>query len=244
MVQEGIGEKLSRPEGPSFFDIIYKRTTEAILPYKESLQEQVDEDKLSDLDAEKRKLLKDHMSQLDILSEILERVKQGKPFTPVIRDAKLLEGENDLRQTFTARLAPKDERIPIDPNNPQIQLSLHSNISALEPESISEAFYALGMRLQPPEVLQRAFGQSTEQLVEINTVAVYRDPDKRIRWMSQGGVTFRWRKDEDSARVGGFVYVGMKPHILLLAKRIPLNDFAVMQATIVRLSGYKSKKGI
>lgn len=240
-VQEASVSHEGRKETP--FEVIYRHVTEAIPPYREVLRSDAN-DKFSELGRGAKIRLEQHLKQLISLEELLKRAKSREQFKQVVKGQKLLEREDNPRQTFTARLVPAMEGyLPKTPDKPQIQLSFHSNINALDPESISIAYYALGLTRPADEALAKIFGQATEQSVDINTVGVYIDPDTyKTNVLPGAGITFRWLRGEKEARVGGYVFMGFQPHTLEIIRSIPLADFAIMQGTVLRLSGTSLKK--
>lgn len=227
---------------PTAFEITYRHVTEAIPPYKSVLRSDA-EDRVSQLGTYSKRLLTAHLSQLDNLKALLDRFKANQGlFKRVDQRAKLLETRDFPRQLFTARFAPINEPIPLGSEKPQIQLGFHGNISANDPETISEAYYALGLSTEPAATLQKVFRQATEQSINVNAVSLYIDPETHETKLSpHGGITFRWRRGEDRARVGGFVYVGLKPHVVELQRAIPLEDFAAMQRMVVHISGFTTR---
>lgn len=225
------------------FGLIYRHVKDSIPPYRDVLTSDAD-DRISDLGKLAKERLDAHIQQMAHLEQILERVKSGENFKKIVKGTKIYEREDNPRQTFTARLVPENAGfLPKDPENPQIQLSFHSNISANDPESVSDVYYALGLTRPPEAALARIFRSTDAQSAEINTVGVFIDPSSnRTCVLPYGGITFRWNQGEKKAKVGGFVYVGFQPHTMELLKDIPLADFAVIQGMVLRLSGYSPKK--
>lgn len=227
------------------FELIYRHVKDSIPPYREVLTSDAD-DRISDLGKLAKERLDAHIQQMAHLEQILERVKSGEQFKQVIKDTKILARADSPRQTFTARMVPVTAGfLPRNPENPQIQLSFHSNLSANDPESISEAYYALGLTRPPETAIAKIFRYSDSQSVNINTVGVFVDPESnKTCVLPYGGITFRWNQGEKIAKVGGFVYVGYQSHTMELLKTISLVDFAIVQGTVFRLSGYSPKKTV
>ncbi len=222
---------------------IYGYTAAAIGPYKEVLTSDAQDEKVSDLGAKAKELLTVHLDQLDTLRRLLrEFITHRDRFKQYVRQVRLLDERIFERETFTARFGPK-ERLPIGSANPQTQLSLHGNISANDPETIAEALYFLGMSESPDKAIAKLFRQSTEQMVEFNTVGVYIDPETEAnKVIPRAGISFRWKNGEDRARVGGIVFIGHQVHSMELLKSIPLPEFLQMQRAVMDLSGYKPKR--
>jgi len=221
---------------------IYGYTAAAIGPYKGVLTSDAQDERVSDLGTKAKDLLTVHLDQLDALRKLLrEFIVHRDGFKQYVRQVKLLDERIVERETFTARFGPK-ERLPVGSDNPQIQLSLHGNISANDPETIAEALYSLGMSGSPDKTIAKLFRQSTEQMVELNTVGVYIDPQTETnKVIPRAGISFRWKNGEDRARVGGIVFIGHQIHSMELLKSIPLPEFSQMQRTVMDLSGYKPK---
>lgn len=231
-----------RPTSP--VNRIYRYTATAISPYREVLISDAEDEKVSDLGRRAKELLGLHLGQLDTLKTMLkEYLHQPDKFRQYVRLVKVLEERINERETFTARFGPKNERIPVGPEKPQVQLSFHGNISAQDPETIAEALYHLGMSRPPDKAIASLFSGATEQMVEFNTVGVYIDPDsEKNKVIPHAGISFRWKRGENKARVGGIVFIGHQVHSMELLKSIPLVDFLLMQRTVMDLAGYKPKK--
>lgn len=242
MADEVTGIRPPTPEKLTTFEITYRHVTAAIPPYQAVLRADA-EDKASQLGRYSKRLLSAHLEQLDLLKKTLDDFKANQQGF-VRRDnlSRLVERRDLPRRTFTARFARLGEPIPVGSNNPQVQLGFHANISAVDPEPISQVYYSLGMSSEPGKSLARIFQQSNEQYVNVNNVSLYKDPETGgVKISPHGGITFRWRKGEDRAKVGGFVYVGLREHVMELQRAIPLADFAAMFRLAVYLSGYSTE---
>jgi len=207
---------------------LYKRLLE---------QEAVNEARNADLGASTQARLAAFQAELDALAKISEDAIAQKPFTPVVQTHKVLDGTTP-HETFTLRIAPKDEKLPLGGDRPQNQLGFHVNVAAGGEEHI-DVLRALSLKGRDPHrVLDAYFKQTTEQLVIVNTVGVYIDDMTRgIRINPQAGIAFRWRSGEDSAKVNGLVYVGDNPHFMELPGEMPRPKFAAFQNMIASSVG-------
>lgn len=224
------------------FEIAYRHVTSSIPPYQEVLRADA-EDKVSQLGKYSKRLLASHLEQLDLLKKTLDDFKANQQgFIRRDNFSRLIEHRDLPRRTFTARFARVGEALPVGPQNPQVQLGFHANISAVDPEPISQLYYALSVSREPGKSLERIFQQTNEQIINVNNVSLYKDPETGTKVVSpHGGITFRWQRGEDRAKVGGFVYVGAREHVMELQRAIPLTDFAAMFRLVVYLSGYASQ---
>lgn len=220
------------------FDLIYKHTSGAIAPYGEILKSDA-EDRVSDLGTGAKEYLDKHLGELEELQKFLDRIRSGEKFRQVVRSSRLQDKELNPRQIFSAKLAPVGETLPTGDKKPQVQFSFHGNIDAYETESLGQALYSLSLTKSPPDVLAKLFRSTTEHMIIINTQGAYMDTNGEIKVIPQAGITFRWRRGGTDAQAGGVVYVGLRPHVMEMQRRVPLEDFVKMERTIMTLSGFK-----
>lgn len=221
--------------------VVYTRN--ALTLYEALLRSGSDEATLVDLGVESREELDTHLADLSALKTILGKVKRGERFIQVVEQPdKQLDRPHQLRRSFAARFILEGEPLvlPEDPNNPQLQLCFNVNIAGYDPDTLKETYYALGLRQQFDMDKKTALVETAEQIVNINTVRVYRDTSSRkVVVMPRGGISFRMKKDENRAKVMGFLHVGLVPHYTTLSRTIPSEDFREMQSYIMETSGFK-----
>ena len=131
--------------------------------------------------------------------------------------------------------------MPLGPDHPQNQLGVHAIITA--PETISEAIYAESLRGNTPEnTLQRLLARAQSQVINVNTVAAYRDlVTERPQVDPQAGISFVWRRGENVARVAGITYLGKRPFTFDLGLTIPYEDFYFMQRAVMNATRSQSR---
>lgn len=236
-------------------------TRKAITLYQGILKSDSETVRLASLGVDSRQLLDVHLYYLSILRKLLGEIGKGQEFVQVVEQGGKLGGKpieredvpEESRRTFTARFAKEGENISSDPNNPQVQISLHTSIPLYDPESLKESYRAAGLRAKFEHDLERIFRESVEEIVYINTVGVYKNPhvgslvighQPGLIMSPQGGISYRLRKGEDRARVLGFIYAGAIPHTRPLSASIPVSDFREIQSYVMEASGFKPQSSI
>lgn len=228
----------------TIMEILQDHVKGASALYKEVLESDIrDERRSADLTRVAEDRLKVHLTELDVLNDLLARITRGERFRLVVQRRESTPRRGGNFETFRARLAPDAEKIPIVGAGVQNQLSLYA--AAAVPESVSDALYSASLGQSPDRALAQFFRMASEQRIEINIVGAYIDAETdRVRIQPQAGISFSLMRGEDEARVGGLTYIGNTPHHAeLFGRRIPKADFVDIQKNTMMLSQPRPQSG-
>ncbi len=235
-------EQVKTPEATlTFAQLLKDHVLTTIDPYKSTLEEKTEEDEKLGKPARNR--LEQHLGELEILRGLLKRLTSGEEFRAVVSLRKRLpDALGDLSsETYTFRLAPKQERLL--PGTSQNQLGLHLNVDAKSDKALDTMHSIALSKLSAYEVLQGYFRESLGQRITINTVDVFRNEIGGFSISPQAGISFQWIRGQETAKVGGVTWVGYRPYFLALPERsMALDPFMQIQRTIINLTEKKTGK--
>lgn len=228
-------DKVAAPEGTkkTIMEVIRDHTMRATEVLRANLKHQGEDAGDDDIGDRTKRRVELYVAELDTLDAMLLQItKEPGSLRPVVRRFNRDAGREGFDNSATVRWAASPN-LPLGPTNPQNQLGVHAVVTA--PEAISEAIAAESMKGKPPEtVLHGLLAKAQSQAIRVNTVAAYRNIlTEGAEIDPQAGVSFVWRRGEETARVAGVTYIGRRAFISDLGLTVPYSDFYLMQRALM-----------